>query len=143
MRSSIRPMSLIGQFVGRNSIHMEELMKLNIRVPLTVIFGLVLTVAATRAAQGQTLRVLHNFSGGADGYGPFTGLTPNGAGNFYGTTQGYPYSSGNVFKLTHNGSGWIMTPLYTFSDGIDGGYPESRVIFGPDGGPYGTTDAGG
>lgn len=75
----------------------------------------------------------------------------DGAGNLYGTTTGnawllgncsYP-NCGNVFKLTHRGSGWVSTPLYVFQAGTDGEMPLAGVIFGPDGALYGTTYAGG
>jgi uncharacterized repeat protein (TIGR03803 family) len=41
------------------------------------------------------------------------------------------------------GSGWVLTPLYTFTGGTDGASPEGRVIFGPDGSLYGDTVGGG
>ena len=105
----------------------------------------VLTLAATQPAQAQTFTVLHNFTGGQDGAGPVAGVTMDGAGNLYGTTDGGGGRSGAgaVYKLTHRGSGWIVNPLYNFTGGSDGANPEARVIFGPNGTLYGTTVAGG
>ena len=103
----------------------------------------VLMVITTQAAQAQTLTVLHSFSGGADGDSPSAGLTMDKGENLYGTTEYGAAGSGTVFKLSHSGSGWVLSTLYTFQGGNDGGYPEARVVFGPDGGLYGTTSAGG
>jgi uncharacterized repeat protein (TIGR03803 family) len=45
--------------------------------------------------------VLHSFTGGKDGNGPFAGLVRDAAGNFYGTTSlGGAHSAGVVFKQT-------------------------------------------
>ena len=101
-----------------------------------------LTVALTQSAQTQTFTVLHNFTGGGDGEWPYAGLTIDQAGNLYGTTTGAG-TGGNAFKLSKKGSGWILNLLHTFSGGSDGGYPAARVIFGPDGSLYGTTEEGG
>jgi len=105
------------------------------------------------AAQAQTFTVLHNFTNGPDGGEPAAGLTMDRAGNFYGTAStggnsaglcSYqnPHGCGTVFKLSRKGSGWVFTPIYTFS-GLDGAKPQARVIIGPDGTLYGTTYEGG
>jgi len=109
-----------------------------------VVFACSLTLALAQTALAQTLTILHVFSGGGDGFGPFAGLTIDGAGNLYGTTvnggQGTcPRGCGLAFKLTHRASGWVLTPLYYFQGGDDGGYPEARLTFGPDGRLYGNT----
>ena len=63
-------------------------------------------------AQAQTFTVLHNFTGGLDGANPYTGLTMDRSGNFYGTTAyGGSQSDdchvvggcGTVFKLARQG----------------------------------------
>lgn len=95
-------------------------------------------------AQAQTLIPIHDFTGGADGATPATGLTMDRAGNFYGTTGGGGRGRvGVVFKLTKKNSNWILTPLYGFQGGSDGSNPQSRPIIGPDGRLYGTTEEGG
>lgn len=110
-------------------------------------------VAVAPVAQGQTFTVLHDFTNGADGGEPWAGLSMDRAGNFYGTasTGGYtggncsnlnPHGCGTVFKLSHKNSGWVFTPIYTFT-GPDGANPQARVIIGPDGTLYGTTTNGG
>jgi len=123
----------------------------------TLALGLILFAAiniAYPAAQAQTITVLHNFTGGADGANPSAGLTMDAAGNLYGTasyggyTGGYCSSGcGTVFKLTHQGAGWTFTPLYAFKgdSGLnnDAANPAARVVFGPEGNLYGTTVTGG
>ncbi len=102
----------------------------------------------TARTEAQTYSVLHAFSG-PDGAAPSAGLTQDVADNFYGTTyEGGIRNAfcndgcGTVFKLTHRGTGWVLTTLYSFQGGSDSGYPMSRVVFGPDGTLYGTTRGG-
>ncbi len=99
----------------------------------------------TPCLRAQTLTVLHAFDlNGVDGARPAAGLTVDGAGNLYGTTAGGGrHAHGMIYKLSHESQGWIITPLYEFSGGTDGGNPEGEVVFGPDGALYGTTFAGG
>ena len=101
-------------------------------------------------AQAQTYTVIHNFSGGTDGAQPYSGLTPDGAGNYYGTTflggnnhSCTQYGCGTVYRLSKKNGAWVLTNLYTFEGGADGGLPKARVVFGPDGALYGTTFGGG
>ena len=111
------------------------------------------TIIAVPAAQAQNFIVLHPFSGNADGSYPQTGLTMDRAGNLYGTAVGggtpschsgdYGPGCGTVFKLVRSGSGWSLSPLYSFSGSPDGAAPHSRLVFGPDGRLYGTTINGG
>ena len=119
---------------------------------VTIALTLLPALIALQAAQAQTFTVLHNFTGGADGYAPYAGLTIDGAGNFYGTTLYGGVTGGSVchilgcgvvFKLVHHGTGWIVTPIYQFTGGSDGAFPAARVIIGPDGTLYGTTVEGG
>ena len=70
-------------------------------------------------AQAQTETVLYNFTGGSDGNDPFSGLTSDGAGNFYGTTvEGGRSGDGAVFELSpHRSGGWKETAIYSFTGG--------------------------
>ena len=97
-------------------------------------------------AQAQTLQALHSFSGAPDGANPYAGVVMDGAGNLYGTTFcGGENGWGMVFKLAHKGSGWVLTPLYSFQSpykGQDGNSPYAAPTIGPDGNLYGTLQAG-
>ena len=105
---------------------------------------LALTVILSPLAQAQTYKVIYNFTGGQDGASPEAGLTMDRAGNLYGTAyEGGGNNRGTVFKLAHKGSGWVFSPLYSFTGREDGGAPIARVVFGPDGSLYGTTEFGG
>src|ERR1700685_378406 len=100
-------------------------------------------IALTTTAAAQTFRVIYNFTGGSDGSNPAAGVTIDDAGHLYGTAvYGGHYGYGTVYKLAYHG-GWIISPLYAFQGGGAGGYPQSRVVFGPDGSLYGTTVGGG
>ncbi|HZL68297.1 MAG TPA: hypothetical protein VFC29_13320, partial [Candidatus Limnocylindrales bacterium] len=72
----------------------------------------VLAVCMITSSQAQTFTVLHNFTGGEDGYDPSAGLTIDRAGHLYGTTLfgGHTggtcagFGCGTVFRLTQQGS---------------------------------------
>ena len=109
---------------------------------LMLVCGLVFS-GMTSAAWSQTYNVIHNFTGGQDGSSPFTGLTIDAGGHIYGTAFSGGAGFGTVFTLANAGSGWVLTPVYTFAGGSDGEGPVSRLTIGPDGLLYGTTSAGG
>ena len=106
-----------------------------------IVLSLILT--ATSLAGAQTFTVLHTFTGGADGATPYSGLTIDRAGGLYGTTKSDAHGEGTVFSLTPRGSSWIFAPLYHFAGNGNGAWPEARVVFGPDGSLYGTTQMAG
>ncbi len=117
---------------------------------VAIMMVLALMAVLAGPARAQTFSVIYNFSGGQGGVTPQAGLTIDAAGNLYGTTA-YggdqfclpPSGCGAVFRLSHQGAGWIFTPLYTFRGGDDGARPFARVVFGLDGTLYGTTFQGG
>lgn len=97
---------------------------------------------------GWSEKVLHVFTGGYDGRGPYAGLILDSGGNLYGAT---PYGGGGgcsggcgvVFKLTPDSQGqWKETVLHVFN-GIDGANPYGTLIFDNSGNLYGTTQYGG
>ena len=111
-----------------------------VRLSLTIAELILGFVSSTLA---QSFVVIHDFTG-VDGANPQSGLTIDGSANLYGTTRdGGRQGLGTVFKLVQRGTGWILTPLYTFSGGSDGAHPVARVGFGPDGSLYGSTLDGG
>ena len=102
-------------------------------------------IVAGGAAQAQTFQVIHSFATGAPGgTEPYAGLTLDPAGNLYGTTTAGGFGgSGTVFRLSHQGSGWILSVLHSFTGGSDGGEPNAGLIFDQAGNLYGTTTEGG
>jgi uncharacterized repeat protein (TIGR03803 family) len=107
---------------------------------------------------GWTERVLHAFTGGADGAYPGVAYPGSGApygavitlssGNLYGTTAfggSQPGFSGDgvVFELSPLGDMWTEQVLHTFTSSPDGKLPLGGVIFDSSGNLYGTTFNGG
>lgn len=98
-------------------------------------------------------RVLHSFTGGADGgYPNHPDLVFDAAGNLYGATASggegncsFPTTGcGVIFELTANSKGnWTEQVLHRFSGGNDGAEPEATLIFDKSGNLYGTTVNGG
>ena len=113
---------------------------LTILLTLPFLMYIFFLTSAAQPAQGQTYRVLYNFTDS----GPAAGLTMDRAGNLYGTT---PYGGsagvGSVFELERTSPGWRFRTLHEFAGLPDGAAPFARVIFGPDGALYGTTVEGG
>jgi uncharacterized repeat protein (TIGR03803 family) len=114
-------------------------------VAIVIVF--VLTVVAGPAAQAQTFHVIHTFTGKTDGGKPFAGVTIDKSGNLYGTTYAYGNPKGpdgaNWGVVYRWKPGGTFNTLYTFTDGKDGAFPAARVIFGPNGTLYGTTQGSG
>jgi uncharacterized repeat protein (TIGR03803 family) len=97
--------------------------------------------AVFKITPAGNLSTLYNFSGGADGSEPQSGLTLGTDGNFYGTTLfGGAGNVGSVFKITLQGT---LTTLYSFTGSTDGGYPAAPPVEGTDGSFYGTAVEGG
>src|ERR1039458_9127173 len=80
---------------------------------VVVALAFAIVFAFVPSAQAQKYKVIHNFTGGNDGALPISTLTVDRSGDLYGT-------AGTVFKMTHSGSGWILTPLFVFPGGYDG-----------------------
>ena len=86
--------------------------------------------------------VLHVFPG--EWNSPNGPLIMDKSGNLYGTTtRGGAKGDGAVFKLTRAGNTWMESTLYSFSGGVDGGFPSTGLIFDQAGNLYGATNSGG
>lgn len=110
---------------------------------LTVLALAVVVSFTSLGMRAQTMVALYEFSG-PDGSDPAAGLVMDRGGNLYGTTyMGGTNDYGTVFKLSQHSGSWILTTLHRFQGGNDGANPVGRVVFGPDGALYGTTDGGG
>jgi uncharacterized repeat protein (TIGR03803 family) len=84
--------------------------------------------------------VLHIFEG-TDGTCPAGPLVRDPQGNLYGTTMfGGDIGYGTVFKLTAAG---VLTTLYSFHGGPNGGNPVAGVVFDTLGNLWGVTTTGG
>jgi len=103
-------------------------------------YGLVYKL--TRSGSGWNESVVHFFDG-SDGWGPWSGVIFDNAGNLYGVTvAGGDYNYGAIYQLTPSGSGWVEKVLYSLQGGDDGSYPYGGLIFDSSGNLYGTTAGG-
>jgi uncharacterized repeat protein (TIGR03803 family) len=103
----------------------------------------------SRTADGDwTEKILHNFEGGADGYGPVGGLIFGAAGNLYGTaswggdgTNCPTYGCGTVFELSPTAEGgWTEKIIHHFGESEgDGALPHAGMVSDAHGNLYGTT----
>lgn len=91
-----------------------------------------------------TQTVLHAFTGGSDGGGPYAGVILDPAGNLYGTTPyggdvncDYGEGCGTVFKVAPDGT---ETTLYTFTVTGGAASPMSGLTIDKAGNLYGTTN---
>jgi len=98
-----------------------------------------------------TETVLHSFTGIPDGALPQADLVMDAAGELYGTTEeggsngffgceilnpAQPTGCGSIFKL--DPSTGKLSVLYSFSGGVDFGYPVAGLVLDPTGNLYGT-----
>jgi uncharacterized repeat protein (TIGR03803 family) len=93
---------------------------------------------------GWTVTVLHRFTGGEDGEGPWGSVIFDASGNLYSATgTGGTHGLGTIFELTPKSGTWEESVLYAFGGGNDGSYPFGGVVFDKAGNLYGVTEAGG
>jgi len=94
-----------------------------------------------KVATNGALTSLFDFSVTNGGFLPSAGLTQIPNGTFYGTTyEGGAFGYGTVFTLSPAG---VVTSVYSFTGGNDGGHPEGDLLQASDGNLYGTTVDGG
>jgi uncharacterized repeat protein (TIGR03803 family) len=97
------------------------------------------------AGGSWTERALYCFKyNTGDGADPSGTIAFDAAGNLYGTTQdGGAYFYGTAYQLRRDGSGeWSEHVITSFSDGVDGAYPESGVYVDASGNVYAATPIG-
>jgi uncharacterized repeat protein (TIGR03803 family) len=115
--------------------------KIRLGAALMSVVVLCFGAGTAQSVRAQTLHVLYNFAGSADGGDPFASLIRDAAGNLYSTVDyGGTSFAGAVFKVAPNGT---ETVLYSFSGGADGAYPFSPLVRDSAGNLYGTTSMGG
>ncbi len=113
---------------------------------LALIFAFAFLISVSQSAQSQTYTVIHNFTNkGTDGATPYGGPVFDKFGNLVGTTYlGGTWGSGSVYKLSHRGSSWTYTSLYSLKGITDGAGPAfGSLAIGPKGSLFATTEGGG
>ncbi len=105
--------------------------------------GVAFELAPSKTGYRET--ILHEFSGGRDGFEPLGTLTLGKGGVLFGTTaEGGLAGLGTVFKLRPSGTGYTETVIYYFPLQSAGAYPEgSLALDAATGTLYGTTTQGG
>jgi uncharacterized repeat protein (TIGR03803 family) len=105
-----------------------------------LLLGITLLLVAGASAASKE-KVIYSFQGGSDGSNPWSDLVADAAGNLYGTTTagGTGCNCGTVFELMRTKDGWKEQVLYSFTEGSDGGEPQTGLILDDAGNLYGTT----
>ena len=108
-------------------------------------YGLGTIYKIHQAGGASDLRVIHAFTGGADGGSGSAGRMILRKGRLYGAaTTGGSYGSGVIFELSPRGVGeWAFRPIYSFQGQPDGSFPYGALLFDRSGKIYGTTYYGG
>jgi uncharacterized repeat protein (TIGR03803 family) len=96
-------------------------------------------------------KLLYSFIGRTDGDSPSSGLVFDQLGNLYGATwsggnfvTACQWSCGVIYKLSPSSNGtWTESVIHSFTDGADGAFPRSNLIFDSSGNLYGTASGGG
>jgi len=84
-----------------------------------------------------TVNSIYSFASNIDSIDPFTSLTQDAAGNFYGATENNAApGDGNIFKMPPGGP---PATLYSFTGGLNGTLPAGALALGKDGNLYGMT----
>jgi hypothetical protein len=86
---------------------------------------------STKTGSRWTEQILHVFTDGDDGAGPYGDLVFGAKGALYGTAGGGgSQGSGVVFRLVQakQSDRWVETVLYSFQGGTDGGDPQGLVF---------------
>ena len=101
--------------------------------------------AVARGTPQYSETVLYNFSSPGYGTNYVSPLTPDGHGDYFGTTAVGGTGHGAVYELGPNDKGgWKESTLYVFTGGQDGGTPGlTPVILDKNGYLYGVTHNGG
>jgi uncharacterized repeat protein (TIGR03803 family) len=90
-----------------------------------------------------TFTLLHSFTW-LDGLSPNTTLTPDSAGNLYGTTAEGGAGNGTVFEMSPSGGNWTFSSIYSLAfSGSEGVGPSSDLVIDGAGNLYETAGEGG
>nr|MBA3913304.1 hypothetical protein [Terriglobales bacterium] len=109
-------------------------------------FGAVYLLTPPASGGTWAQNILYSFKGTGDAAFPSGELVRDSKGNFYGVTaQGGANNLGAVYEVSPpavQGGPWTEQVLYSFN-GTDGTLPAGRLLIGPGGVLFGTTDGGG
>ena len=110
--------------------------------------GTVWELVYSKASNSYSEKILYTFGSTSSGDGnyPYAGITVDGTGALYGTTEqgGSTQNSGTVYKLTKSGSTWTESIVHNFTGGSsDGQDPSGNLLLGSDGNLYGMAQYGG
>ncbi|HTA83604.1 MAG TPA: choice-of-anchor tandem repeat GloVer-containing protein [Bacteroidia bacterium] len=87
------------------------------------------------------MKALYSFDGTANGGNPYGSLVQAKDSSLYGmTSQGGTSGKGTLFKCSTSG---VLTTLYSFTGGSDGGAPYGNLVLSNSGSFYGMTNNGG
>lgn len=104
--------------------------------------GLVACFAFAAAARAGTFQTLYAFQGLADGAAPYGKLVMDSVGVLYGVTvSGGTQGRGNIYSF--DPATGLLTNLYSFTGGADGGNPQNGLALDGAGHLYGVTPRGG
>jgi uncharacterized repeat protein (TIGR03803 family) len=92
--------------------------------------GTIWELEYSKTSKTYTENVLYSFSSaGSDGQYPYGGLTMDGAGRLFGTTEdGGTINQGVVFELSKSGSTWTESVVHSFTGGSDGEEPSGNLL---------------
>lgn len=107
--------------------------------------GTVWELVYSSKTKTYTEKILYSFSAaGSDGQYPYGGLTMDGSGKLFGTTEdGGDINQGVLFELTKSGSAWTESVVHSFDGGSDGEEPSANLMLGSNGQFYGLARYGG
>ncbi len=112
---------------------------------LKTLLTLITLIAICSVSYAQTYSVLYAFTGGSDGRFPLAGVTIRGGSLFGTTSQGGTIDNpvyGAVYQMVRSGSQWNFNVISSLTDPNGPRNPEARVMFGPEGHAYTTTNSG-
>ncbi len=104
--------------------------------------GTVFEVAKTGASYAATPILLATFGPGTGGFNPEAGLTIDGNGDLFGTTQaGGAGGFGTVFEIAHGATGYASAPaILAGFDGSPNAFPVAALLADGSGNLFGTTE---
>jgi uncharacterized repeat protein (TIGR03803 family) len=116
----------------------------------TLLHGCGVIFELSPGSSGWTFSTIYSFDN-THGAFPMGSLVMDASGNLYGnadegaraTSSHCPYGCGSTFELSPSSSGWKLSLLHSYSNGLDGGNPYGGLLLDGSGNLYGATYTGG